>query len=67
MRYLSDEKNIIHRDLALRNLLVASSEKKGVKYTIKIAGDKDMNSTPPLLSRCVYQMKTIYAANSTRQ
>ena len=37
MQYLS-QNNIIHRDLALRNLLVAAAEKQGMKYKIKIAG-----------------------------
>ena len=37
MEYLSQNK-IIHRDLALRNLLVASNSTENEKYTIKIAG-----------------------------
>ena len=37
MNYLS-EQNIIHRDLALRNLLVAPSQKEGIKYLVKVAG-----------------------------
>jgi len=34
------EKGIVHRDLALRNLLVESTEKPGTKYIVKISGNK---------------------------
>ena len=37
MLYLHQQ-GIVHRDLALRNLLVAPSDKPGIKYIIKIAG-----------------------------
>ena len=38
MNYLSKQ-NIIHRDLALRNLLVTERiNKEGIKYIVKVAG-----------------------------
>src|SRR4051812_10800587 len=37
MQYLSQQ-NIVHRDLALRNLLVAASVTGESRYTIKISG-----------------------------
>ena len=38
MLYLNQQ-SIVHRDLALRNLLVAQGDKPGMKYIIKIAGE----------------------------
>jgi serine/threonine protein kinase len=36
MQYLASQ-GIIHRDLALRNLLVSSSAEHGAKYIVKVA------------------------------
>lgn len=39
MNYLSKQ-NIVHRDLALRNLLVTErSKQEGSKYLVKVAGN----------------------------
>jgi hypothetical protein len=37
MQYLSQQK-IVHRDLALRNLLATVGDKKGIKYLVKVGG-----------------------------
>jgi serine/threonine protein kinase len=67
MTYLS-QSNVIHRDLALRNLLVAQGVK--TKYLVKISGDSSPSYVFILLpdfglSKHLYSNKNLYEANNS--